>query len=84
MRQVDYSKASLKTLKTLPKPTAERIRAKMQQYADDPRSLAANVKALEGEGNMLRMRVGDWRVLFTEDLQVVGVVRVAPRGSAYR
>jgi mRNA-degrading endonuclease RelE of RelBE toxin-antitoxin system len=31
----------------------------------------------------MRLRVGDWRVIYTADLVVLLVLKVAPRGSAY-
>lgn len=59
------------------------IRAKITQYAADPGSLANNVKALRGEPGVFRLRVGDWRILFTETGEVLAIIRVAPRGDAY-
>lgn len=55
----------------------------MQQLADDPASLARNVKALKGPAGLKRLRVADWRVIYTETLVVVAVLKVSPRGSAY-
>jgi mRNA interferase RelE/StbE len=63
--------------------TSKRIRSKISQLADDPAALANNVKALKGAGALKRLRVGDWRVIFTETLVVIAVERIAPRGSAY-
>lgn len=68
----------------MPSNTAAVIRAKLGEYAADPSSLKNNVTALRGEPGVLRLRVGDWRVLFTEAGQVIAVIRIAPRGSAYR
>jgi mRNA interferase RelE/StbE len=31
----------------------------------------------------MRLRAGDWRVIYTADLVVLLVVKVAPRGAAY-
>lgn len=67
----------------MPANVSAMIVAKVTQYAAEPNSLANNVKALRGEPGVLRLRVGDWRVLFTEDGLVVAVIRVAPRGAAY-
>lgn len=63
--------------------TARRIQAKIQQFAQDPASLANQVKRLQGNEILWRLRVGNWRVIFNQDLVVVHVVRIAPRGSAY-
>lgn len=83
MAEVLYSKAALKTLLRLPPDISRKIRLKIEQYAAAPESLANNVKALRGEQGVLRLRVGDWRMLFTENGIVVAVIRIAPRGDAY-
>jgi mRNA interferase RelE/StbE len=67
----------------MPVNVAANIRTKVAQYASDPASLANNVKALKGVPGGYRLRVGDWRVLFTEDGAVIAIVRIAPRGGAY-
>jgi mRNA interferase RelE/StbE len=71
-----------KVLSRLPRPLAGRILDKLDQYADKPETLANNVKRLKGDQG-LRLRVGDWRVLFDEDAETVVVRAVRPRGSAY-
>ncbi|MDP4021247.1 type II toxin-antitoxin system RelE/ParE family toxin [Methylobacterium sp. NEAU 140] len=67
----------------MPTNVSRPILDKLALYAADPASLARNVKALTGEPGVLRLRVGDWRVLFTEDGTVIAVIRIAPRGHAY-
>lgn len=79
----DLQQRRAETLRGLPTNVANRIRGKVEQYVADPASQANNVKALQGEKGYLRLRVGDWRVIFREDGSVVLIVRVAPRGSAY-
>ncbi|MGX7706488.1 type II toxin-antitoxin system RelE family toxin [Methylobacterium sp. Gmos1] len=83
MLQIAYSKDALRTLSRMPTNMSALIRSKIEQYASDPRTQANNVKALKGEPGVFRLRVGDWRVLFTEDGVVLAVIRVAPRSSAY-
>jgi mRNA interferase RelE/StbE len=83
MKKVAYSREAIRTLRRMPANVAQRIRSKIEQYAADPASLANMVKALKGEAGCLRLRVGDWRVIFTEDCTVVAIIRIAPRGSAY-
>jgi mRNA interferase RelE/StbE len=62
---------------------AERIIAKVAAYATDPGSLANNVKRLKGQPAILRLRVGDYRVLFVEDEDGILVLDIGPRGSIY-
>jgi mRNA interferase RelE/StbE len=83
VRRVIYGKGALKVLERIPTNTARLIRAKIAQYAADPRSLANNVKTLKGEDGFLRMRVGDWRVVLNASELTVEVVDVGPRGSIY-
>ena len=83
MRDVTYSRDASKVLLRMPTNTARLIRGKIEQYAAEPLSLANNVKALQGRPGYYRLRVGDWRVIFSETMQVVAVERIAPRGSAY-
>lgn len=83
MLQVEYSRDAVRTLLRIDRATARRIRAKVDQLATDPAALANNVTALKGGDGLMRLRVGDWRVIYTADLVVLLVVRVAPRGSAY-
>ena len=80
---VTYSKDVLRTLSRCPVNVSKRIRSKMAQYAGDPESLQANVKALQGELGFYRLRVGDWRVVFSENFEVVAVIKIASRGSVY-
>jgi len=60
-----------------------RIARGLAKLADAPRD-AANVKALAG-GNY-RLRVADWRVIYTlqDDVLVVLVLRVGHRREVYR
>lgn len=82
MREVVYSKHAIRTLNRMPANEARRIRSKVLQYAEDPASLANNVKKLR-DSRYHRLRIGDWRVIFGEDGTVVDVIRVAARGEAY-
>lgn len=83
MKPISYSKASLKTLSKMPKNTAQRIMRKIEAYATDPGSQANNVKVLKGYDGVVRLRVGDWRVLI-EDGAVVAVIRIGSRGDVYK
>lgn len=83
MKQVEYARDAAKALQRMDMAAARRIRDKVRQYAENPASLANNVITMKGAEGFRRMRVGDWRVIFTEDLLVVLVLRVASRGKAY-
>lgn len=80
---VTYSRDALKTLRAVPANTRRLIQLKVEQYAQDPASLANNVKALQGKPGYFRLRVGDWRIIFRRDGAIILVTKVAPRGGAY-
>ena len=82
MKQIAYSKSASRMLLRMPRTDAARIRQKMDQYAADPHSLAANVKKMQGRPGY-RMRVGDWRIIFDENEYVIGIEEIASRGSIY-
>jgi mRNA interferase RelE/StbE len=83
MKQIAYSRDAIRTLARMPANTSLLIRAKIEQYAADPTSLGNNVKALKGPSGHLRLRVGDWRIIFSEAGEVVAIIKIAPRGGAY-
>ena len=81
-REVTYSREATKTLSRMPGNFARTIVAKVAQYAADPAALANNVKALKGT-DLLRLRVGDYRVIMTADTLTVLVIKVGVRGDIY-
>ena len=84
--QVQILSKAAKDLKALTPSDRARIIRKIEQYADDPASQANNVKALQGS-DLYRLRVGDYRVLFTiaadSTVTVMLVRRVRHRREAY-
>jgi mRNA interferase RelE/StbE len=81
-KPIRYSRQALKMLERIDRKTAVRIVEKVEQLAANPAPLANNITRLKGSGNLLRLRVGDWRVIY-EDGVVLLVERIAARGSAY-
>jgi mRNA interferase RelE/StbE len=58
------------------------IRSKITQYAKNPASQANNVKRLTGV-DALRLRVGDFRVIFSETAEKITIIDIGPRGDIY-
>ncbi|WP_114857188.1 type II toxin-antitoxin system RelE family toxin [Azospirillum brasilense] len=83
MHTIRYTAAALKTLRRMPRNTAELIRLKLREVAADPAN-ARNVKKLKGRDGY-RLRVGDWRIVY--DLEsgvlVLIVIEIGPRGGIY-
>ncbi|PTE14215.1 type II toxin-antitoxin system RelE family toxin [Phaeovulum veldkampii] len=83
MKEIAYSKTAQKALMRMPRNWAIRIRDKISAYADDPASQANNVKALQGMDGMLRLRVGDWRIVLCDGV-VLEILDIKARGNAYK
>ena len=83
VKEIVYSRTALKVLIQMPRNWTQRLRDKIRAYADDPASQANNVIRLKGQDGLLRLRVGDWRVVM-RDGDVLRVLHVTSRGSAYK
>ena len=82
-RQVRHSRDSTRRLKRIDRRTARRIRDKIAVLAADPGALANNISALKGAPGVMRLRIGNWRVIYAETPDVVHVLKIAPRGTVY-
>ena len=84
MKQVSYTRSAQKALLRIPSNVAKLIKSKVDQYARDPASLANNIKALKGDfEGLIRLRVGDWRVIMDDQGNVLIIIEIKPRGGAY-
>jgi mRNA interferase RelE/StbE len=82
--QVIVERAAEKRMERLPRDVRRRLDAALQRLEENPRH--PGVIQLSGHANLYRVRVGDWRIIFTiRDAQlIVIVVEVDARGSVYR
>ncbi len=82
--QVIVLRQPQRMLRRLPRDLAQRLRKALRELAADPRP--AGARKLVGYGNLFRVRVGDWRILYAieDDRLVVIVTEIVPRGNAYR
>lgn len=82
---IQISKPAKKVMLKLSRDLSERLTDAIDSLANDPRPV--NCKKLAGRhDNLYRVRVGDWRISYAvhDDILLVLVVEVAPRGGAYR
>jgi mRNA interferase RelE/StbE len=83
--RIAYETRAIKDLKAIEARERGRIIAKVQQYAADPAALANQVIHLTNSP-FYRLRVGDYRVIFSLDDELVvlmTVIRVRHRREAY-
>ncbi len=81
--EVAWAEPARKDLRRLDPQVQERVVRAVLRCAETGQG---NVKKPEGHPSQWRLRVGDWRVRFAYDdaEPVLRVVRVLPRGRAYR
>jgi len=72
-------------LRRLPREALRAVDARLAGLAQNPRP-PGTVKLRGREAEGWRVRVGEYRILFTVDdsAKVVSVYRIRPRGAAYR
>ncbi|WP_017717897.1 type II toxin-antitoxin system RelE family toxin [Kamptonema formosum] len=82
--QIFFSPQARRALNALPQNQRSRINAKIQALAENPRP--PGVKALQGYPGLLRIRAGEYRVIYRieDDRLLVAVVRVGHRREIYR
>jgi len=81
MKTIRYTADAAKAIKRHAN-VAARLRSKISELALIPTPQANNVKPLVGV-DAKRLRVGDFRVIFTETETEILILTIAPRGGAY-
>lgn len=84
MYSLIFSKDARKFIDKQTAQTKQRIRNALLQLAEDPFS-NRQVKRLKGTEDILRLRVGDFRVVFSieEEKLVILVISIGSRGDIY-
>ena len=81
---ITFARSARKELERLPGDTAERILAKIESLAGNPRPVG--VIKLHGQKNLWRLRAGDFRVIYAIDdfAKLVDVSIIRHRREVYR
>ena len=79
MKEIEFTSAAIRQWRKLTDATRAQVDLKLQAFA---RSGAGDVKALKGAPGM-RLRAGDWRVLFTVKDNTITVHAVGHRREIY-
>ena len=85
MYKLTFKRQAIKALRKMPSPPARRIRRELDELAENPDRRNLDVNALRGRRGF-RLRVGEMRVIFEldDDACIIDVLRIAPRGQAYK
>jgi mRNA interferase RelE/StbE len=82
VKKIVWSERALAEIRMLDRKTAMRIFAALARFAE---SGEGDIKRLQGTASELRLRVGDYRVRFTEEpADILHIHSVRHRKDAYR
>jgi mRNA interferase RelE/StbE len=81
-RAILWTDLATSQLMRLPWDVRDRIEDKVAELAMNPATLGNKIKRLKGS-RLLRLRVGDYRVVFTDEGVVLTIVRVGHRKDVY-
>jgi len=81
---VEFSPSAEREFRKLAREIQRSLRPRIDALANEPRPTGA--KKLKGRDDLLRIRVGDYRIVYAvrDRIVVVLVVRIAHRREAYR
>lgn len=76
---VAYSRAAVKVINSMDKATKQRIKAGIEKIPK------GDIKPLKGSAGTYRLRVGDWRILFSyPEHDKILIEKIGPRGGVYK
>ena len=83
-RAITFARSARRELERLERPIAARILDRIETLADDPRPPGS--RKLHGRNAYWRLRVGDYRVLYSVDdeKRVIDIVAIGHRRDIYR
>ncbi len=86
MYQIFYTKKARKDLAVLPKKVYKKFVENFDIIAKNPYLPNNNIKALKGLDNLYRLRVGDYRAVYSiyKKELIVEVIKIAHRKEVYK
>jgi mRNA interferase RelE/StbE len=81
---ITFSRSARKELESLDGKTVRRIFPKLETLAKQPRP--AGCRKLVGEENLWRVRVGEYRIIYSVDdsIREIDIIAIRHRRSAYQ
>lgn len=85
MYTLEFSKKAIKSLRGIASVYQDKIFLKLDELAENPFE-NANVKALKGESNTYRLRVSDYRIIYTVENKelIILVIDINHRKDIYK
>lgn len=76
--RIEYKKKAVKYINSVDKPTKKRLKEAIEKIP------FGDIKKLSGFESEYRLRVGDLRILFTVENDIITINDIKPRGQAYK
>lgn len=76
--QIEYKKKAVKYINSCDRATKQRLKIAIEKLP------LGDAKKLAGLENDFRLRVGDLRILFSIDEDIIIINDILPRGQAYK
>lgn len=77
--RIEYARAAVKVINSMDWPTKQRIKAGIEKLP------AGDIKPYKGSPGTYRLRVGDWRILFSyPEEDTILIEKIGPRGGVYK
>ena len=76
--EISYARAAVKVINALDRPTKQRIKKAVEGLPK------GDIVPLSGSTRLYRLRVGDFRVLFDRDGNILLIIRIDNRGQVYK
>lgn len=76
--KIEYSKKAVKYIDSTDKPTKKRLKQAIENIP------FGDIKKIKGINNGYRLRVGDLRILFSIENDIIYIDNIIPRGQAYK
>ncbi len=77
--EIRYSKAAIKVINAMDRPAKRRMYDAIHKIPD------GDIKTLQGSKGSFRLRVGNWRVLFSRvEKDIIYIEKIGPRGGIYK
>lgn len=77
--RVEYARAAVKVINGMDRLTKQRIKAGIEKLP------TGDIKPYKGSPGTYRLRVGDWRILFSYPEEgTILIEKIGPRGGVYK
>lgn len=78
MLQIEFEKEAAKHISKMDRPTKQRVKKAIEKLP------AGDVRKLRGYSEDYRLRVGDLRILFSVNEDIITIKDILPKGQVYK